>query len=124
MLSRWSLAALVGIGAATLTSAQSSQSGSATYSHNAPEFKVDTSNAPADVQEGYRLFRAKCGECHSPNRLLTKTNLSPDEWADIVFRMQDMASSHTSEGQSKAILNFVIWNDQRAKRKGQQNENR
>jgi len=85
---------------------------------NAPEFIVDTAGMPIDVAQGYGLFRAKCGQCHSRNRVLTKTDLSPDEWADIVFRMQDMASSHLSSAQSKTILNFVIWNDQRSKTKG------
>jgi len=85
---------------------------------NAAEFKLDSTNIPSNVREGYSLFRAKCGECHSRNRILTKTDLSPDEWIDIVFRMQAMASSHLNLAQSKTILNFVIWNDQRAKRKG------
>lgn len=66
---------------------------------------------PADVQAGYRLFRSKCGECHSPNRLLTKDDFSAEEWSDILYRMQDMANSHTSEAQTKAVLKFVIWND-------------
>ncbi len=86
------------------------------YRHNAPEFKLETAAMPAGVQQGYRLFIAKCGECHSRNRLLTKTDLSPTEWTDIVFEMQAMASSHTTETQSKAILQFVIWNDQRRKK--------
>lgn len=86
-----------------------------TYSQNAPEFSVSLASMPADVQPGYRLFRSKCGECHSLNRLLTKTDLSADEWGDIVYRMQDMASSHTSEAQSRIILKFVEWNDKNRK---------
>lgn len=117
------LALLLGMLVATATRAQTSPSGPSTYNHNASEFQLDTRNMPADVQGGYRLFRTKCGECHSRNRLLGKSDMSREEWTDIVFRMRDMASSHIDTKQAKAILDFVIWNDQQSKRNGLQNEN-
>jgi Ca2+-binding EF-hand superfamily protein len=63
----------------------------------------------AGVLDGYRLFRSKCGQCHSLNQSATKSEASVHDWTNMVFRMQDMPSSHMSETQSKAIVTFVVW---------------
>lgn len=81
------------------------------YHENAKEFRLDRSAIPAQARPGYRLFQSKCAECHSLNRLRAKSDLSPDEWGDILYRMQDMVSSHLNTEQTKAILSFVVWDD-------------
>ncbi|HEX4808353.1 MAG TPA: hypothetical protein VH325_05460 [Bryobacteraceae bacterium] len=99
------------------TSPPSGHAVSKPYEEDKPEFKVSAAGMPPDVRQGYRLFREKCGGCHSLNRLRAKPDQSADEWADVIYRMQDMASSHMNNAESKAILRFAIWDDQ-ARAKG------
>jgi hypothetical protein len=82
------------------------------FVENARDPKQNIAVVPREFQPGYHLFQYKCAECHSLNRSLRKTNLSTDEWGDIVFRMQDMASSHLKQPQSEAISRYLVWNDQ------------
>lgn len=79
------------------------------YDQDAPEPALSTANMSAGVLDGYRLFRSKCGQCHSLNQSATKSEASVHDWTNMVFRMQDMPSSHMSETQSKAIVTFVVW---------------
>jgi len=88
------------------------------FDQNRREPPVGTADMPADVRAGYRLFRVKCGECHSLNRRLAKADSSDDDWSDIVYRMKDMPSSHLNEAQTKAVLKFIIWDDRHHQKEG------
>jgi cytochrome c2 len=79
------------------------------YNQDAHERLPDTATMPADVKAGYKMFRSKCAECHSLNDRFSVAGSSAQDWTDIVYRMQDMASSHMNESQSKAIIKFLIW---------------
>jgi len=79
------------------------------YDQDAPEPAIVTTSMSADVREGYRQFRAKCGLCHSLNQQAAKSESTPQDWTNMVFRMRDMPSSHMSETEAKAIVTFVIW---------------
>ena len=124
-LTCWSLVVLVWI-AATLRgqTAQSGGSRSAlaigsgdlpkpcpapAYDQDAPEQALSTTDMTAGVRGGYRLFRAKCGQCHSLNQQPTKAESSVQDWTNMVYRMGDMPSAHMSDSQAKAIVKFVVW---------------
>ena len=82
------------------------------YSQNQRDAARAPAGMPTHLEHGYELYRSKCGSCHSLARAQKKSNLSSDEWGDIVYRMRDMASSHINEAQAKAILDVVVWDDQ------------
>jgi len=86
--------------------------GAGIFTQNAPDPKQNIAVVPKELQPGFHLFRAKCAECHSLSRTLQKSSLSSDEWSDIVYRMQDMPSSHMKPVQSAAIAKYLVWNDQ------------
>jgi mono/diheme cytochrome c family protein len=94
------------------------EAGERIYTQNAPDKLPKADRLPADLHSGYHLTQAKCAECHTLKRTFDKTNLSQDEWADIVYRMQDMASSHLDTQQSEAILKYLVWNDQHQQKAG------
>jgi mono/diheme cytochrome c family protein len=126
LASLW-LAALVWIGGAAVLRAQPAQNAgnqpalasaggdrlkpcpAQAYNQDAAEQAVSTTEMSAEVKEGYRLFRVKCGYCHSLNQQPTKAESSVQDWTTMVNRMRDMPSSHMSEPQTKVILKFVIW---------------
>lgn len=80
------------------------------YDQDAQELALSTAAMPTDVRQGYRLFREKCGTCHSLNQKPTKSESSAQDWTNMVYRMRDMPSSHMSDAQSKTIIAFEIWN--------------
>lgn len=82
------------------------------FTQNAPDPKQNIAVVPKELQRGFHLFHAKCAECHSLSRSLQKSSLSSEEWSDIVYRMQDMPSSHMKPVQSEAIAKYLVWNDQ------------
>jgi Ca2+-binding EF-hand superfamily protein len=127
ILASLSLVALAGIGWTAALRGQTARSGgiqstlapdsgdkqkpcpAQAYTQDAVEQVASTAEMSAEVKDGYRLFRAKCGYCHSLNQRPTKSESSVQDWTNMVFRMRDMPSSHMSEPQAKAILKFVIW---------------
>lgn len=81
------------------------------FTQNGPDSKQSINVVPIELRHGFHLFQAKCAQCHSLDRTLQKSNLSVDEWGDVVYRMQDMASSHMTPSQSAAIAKYLVWND-------------
>ncbi len=82
-----------------------------------PQFKprgatesVNPSSYPADIQKDYRTFANKCSECHGLAPSL-KQSRSAEGWADEVYRMQAMASSHISNKDAQAILAFLSYKE-------------
>jgi hypothetical protein len=86
------------------------------YTQNQRARTIAPAGLPADLTHAYSFFKSKCGTCHLLNRNLKKSNLSADEWSDIVYRMKDMASSHMNEGQAKDIARYLRWEDQHRKK--------
>jgi len=120
LLALSSLAPLIWVGWAALLRGQTAQKSAnvsdsggpcpaQAYDQDAPELAVDTAQMSAEVRQGYRLFREKCGSCHSLNQKPKKSESSAQDWTNMVYRMRDMPSSHMSDAQSKAIIPFVIW---------------
>lgn len=78
----------------------------AQFTQNRDTIKVDPSGYPAQIQKDYRVFRAKCNECHGLDKSL-KLGLSSSQWTSEVKRMQAMASSQFNDKQAAAIIDFL-----------------
>ena len=78
----------------------------AQFTQNRDTIKVDPSGYPAEIQKDYRLFRAKCNECHGLDQSL-KSSLPSAQWTFEVKRMQAMASSQFNDKQAAAIIAFL-----------------
>ncbi|MCB9729592.1 MAG: hypothetical protein H6744_08225 [Deltaproteobacteria bacterium] len=57
----------------------------------------------AQLEEGHRLYRARCGSCHRPH---SPGELAPDAWPDIVADMAERAA--LSPDQSRAVTRFLV----------------
>ncbi len=84
------------------------------FKQNRDTIKINSSSFPADIQQGYRLFHAKCDECHGLDSSL-KPSMSPAQWTIEVKRMQAMASSQFNDEQAKAILDFLNYDESHRK---------
>lgn len=80
------------------------------YNQDLADLARSTKEMPPKVHDGYRLFRSKCGTCHTLDRPPSKSESSPQDWTTMVIRMRDMPSSHISDAQAVVIANYVIWN--------------
>jgi mono/diheme cytochrome c family protein len=80
------------------------------FTENRDTIKINSSSFPADIQKGYRLFHAKCNECHGLDTSL-KPSMSTAQWTIEVKRMQAMASSQFNDEQAKAILDFLNYDE-------------
>jgi hypothetical protein len=68
--------------------------------------KVNVSTYPAEVQEDYRMFAAKCSKCHTLARPIN-TDLTVDAWKMYVKRMSNKPDSGISQDQGKQIYSFL-----------------
>jgi mono/diheme cytochrome c family protein len=79
------------------------------YNQDAPDLPASTEGMTAKVHDGHRLFRAKCGTCHTLDRQASKSESSPQDWTNMVNRMRDMPSSHMTDAQATIIANYIVW---------------
>lgn len=75
------------------------------------ETKIDTSSYPGEIKKKYRVFVARCGECHSLDTSY-RPSTAPLEmqvkaWKAITQQMQAKASSHITEQDVQRILAFL-----------------
>ncbi len=84
------------------------------FTQNRDTIKIDSSDFPANIQKGYRLFRTKCNECHGLDTSL-KPSMAPAQWTFEVKRMQAMASAQFNDAQAKAILDFLNYDESHRK---------
>lgn len=68
--------------------------------------KVNVSAYPAEVQEDYRVFSAKCSKCHTLARPIN-TDLTADAWKMYVKRMSNKPDSGITPDQGKRIYSFL-----------------
>ncbi len=92
------------------------------YLQNERAEKPVPQGMPAGLGEGHRLYVAKCAACHSLGRSMQKSDLSQQEWADIVDRMRNRAASHMNDVQAKAILDYLVWDGQQRQRRKSRSE--
>ncbi len=60
---------------------------------------------PADVQEGYRLLKARCAQCHSPARPLNSRFVEPD----VEKAKKEAAVSDLKKSQPELFKNPEAW---------------
>lgn len=92
------------------------------YLQNERASKPVPNGLPAELGQGHRLYVAKCAACHSLGRSMRKSDLSAEEWADIVDRMRNRAASHMSDAQAKAILDYLVWDGQQRQKKAEESK--
>ena len=80
----------------------------AQFAQKRDTIKIDSSGFPADIKKGYRLFGAKCAECHGLDTSLQPTK-SASQWPVEVKRMQAMPSAQFNDAQAKAIIDFLLY---------------
>lgn len=119
------IAALVGatlwIGSGSVARAQDGQAPrpAEPYLQNERASKPVPQGLPAEFDQGHRLYVAKCAACHTLSRSMQKSDLSAEEWADIVDRMRNRAASHLNDAQAKAIVDYLVWDDQQRQKKAE-----
>ena len=92
------------------------------YVQNERAAKPVPNGLPAELDQGHRLYVAKCAACHTLSRSMQKSDLSAEEWADIVDRMRNRAASHLNDAQAKAIVAYLVWDDQQRQKKGEESK--
>ena len=80
----------------------------AQFAQKRDTIKLDSSGFPADIKKGYRLFGAKCAECHGLDTSLLPP-MSASQWPVEVKRMQAMPSAQFNDVQAKAIIDFLLY---------------
>ena len=92
------------------------------YIQNERASKPVLNGLPAELDQGHRLYVAKCAACHTLSRSMSKADLSAVEWADIVDRMRNRAASHLNDAQAKAIVDYLVWDGQQRQKKGEESK--
>ena len=88
------------------------------FRQNRDTIRINPSSFPANIQKGYRMFHAKCNECHGLDTSL-KPSMSAAQWTIEVKRMQAMPSSQFGDAQAKAILDFLNYDESHRKAQSQ-----
>ncbi len=76
------------------------------FNGNKRDKPIDVSSYPANIQQGYRVFKNKCLECHTLNRGLrvTQTSAMAKYW---VLQMQAMPAADFNDRQAMEIVDFI-----------------
>jgi mono/diheme cytochrome c family protein len=80
------------------------------FTQNRDNIKIDVSSLPPDIHKGYKVFHAKCNECHGLDTSL-KPSMSPARWTTEIKRMQAMPSSQFNDAEANVILNFLNYDE-------------
>jgi cytochrome c5 len=71
--------------------------------------EIDVSRYPARQQENYKIFSAKCAQCHSLARPINSEFALPDEWERYVKRMMRKPGSGIEAADAKRIYDFLVY---------------
>ncbi|MHB8303664.1 MAG: hypothetical protein ACYDC6_12620 [Acidobacteriaceae bacterium] len=76
------------------------------FNGNKKDKPIDVSSYPANVQQGYKVFKYTCTECHTQARGLrvTQTPAMASYW---VQQMQAMPAADFNDRQAKEIIDFI-----------------
>lgn len=80
------------------------------FTQNRDTIKIDTAGLPPEIHKGFRVFQAKCNECHGLDTSL-KPSLSAAQWTSEVKRMQAMASAQFNDRDADQILKFLRYDE-------------
>ncbi len=67
---------------------------------------LDVSGYPAEIQDSYKVFAAKCSKCHTLARPIN-TDMTAEAWKMYVKRMANKPDSGISPDQGKTIYRFL-----------------
>lgn len=70
---------------------------------------IDVSKYPAEQQQAYKVFQAKCSSCHALARGVNTEMVLPGEWERYVKRMMFKPNSGISNDQGKALFRFMVY---------------
>ena len=80
------------------------------FTQNRDTIKIDTASLPPEIHKGFRVFQAKCNECHGLDTSL-KPSLSDTQWTSEMKRMQAMASAQFNDRDADQILKFLRYDE-------------
>lgn len=84
------------------------------FTQNRDTIKINTASLPPEIHKGYRVFQARCNECHGLDASL-KPSLSAAQWTSEVKRMQAMASAQFNDRDADQILKFLRYDESHRK---------
>lgn len=84
------------------------------FTQNRDTIKIDTAGLPPEIHKDFRVFQAKCNECHGLDTSL-KPSLSAAQWTSEVKRMQAMASAQFNDHDAEQILKFLSYDESHRK---------
>lgn len=84
------------------------------FTQNRDSIKIDTAGLPPEIRKDFRVFQAKCNECHGLDTSL-KPRFSDTQWAAEVKRMQAMASAQFNDRDAAQILEFLRYDESHRK---------
>lgn len=70
---------------------------------------IDVSSYPAEMQENYKVFAARCTKCHTLARPINSDYALPEEWSRYVKRMMRKPGSGISPKDGKKIYEFLAY---------------
>lgn len=70
---------------------------------------IDVSKYPAEQQQAYKLFVAKCATCHVLARGVNTEMVLPGEWERYIKRMMYKPNSGISGDEGKILYRFVVY---------------
>ena len=79
--------------------------------------RIDVSKYPPEMRDTYnKVFRPKCGKCHTIARAINSDYVLDDEWERYIKRMARRAGTFISGAEGKQIYQFVT-HDSKVRRK-------
>lgn len=68
---------------------------------------IDVAGYPEENRGQYKLFKSRCGKCHTPARAVNSSLALPDEWERYIKRMMRKPGSGISPEDGKRIYEFL-----------------
>lgn len=70
---------------------------------------IDVSQYPAEQQQAYRLFQAKCVTCHAIARGINTEMVIPADWERYIKRMMYKPNSGISSSEARTLFRFLVF---------------
>ena len=70
---------------------------------------IDVSKYPAEQQQAYKLFEAKCSSCHVIARGVNSEMVVPADWERYIKRMMYKPNSGISNDQGRILFRFLTY---------------
>ena len=70
---------------------------------------IDVSKYPSKLQDAYKIFAAKCSQCHKLSRAINSDFVLPEDWERYVKRMMRKPDSGIGSTEGKDIYEFLVY---------------